>query len=46
MRETIYKSGRRNFIIKATALTTGLTAIAIFPQNSWAMDKNPEDAFI
>ena len=43
MKETISKPGRRNFIKKATALTTGLTGIALLPQSGWAMDKSPED---
>src|SRR3989337_3417986 len=44
MRKIISKSNRRNFIKTATALTTGLTGIAVFPQTSWAMDKSPEDS--
>ena len=43
MSNTISKPGRRNFIKTATALTTGLTGIAVFPQTGWAMDKMPED---
>jgi hypothetical protein len=43
MSSTVSKAGRRNFIKTATALTTGLTGIAVFPQTGWAMDKLPED---
>ena len=43
MRKTINKPGRRDFIKKATALTTGLTGIAVFPQIGWAMDNSPEE---
>lgn len=43
MRKTIDKPGRRNFIKTATALSTGLTGIAVFPQTGWAMDKIPGD---
>jgi len=43
MRKTISKPGRRNFIKAATALTTGLTGIAAFPQAGWAIDKSPEE---
>lgn len=43
MSNAISKPGRRNFIKTATALTTGLTGIAGFPQTGWAMDKTPEE---
>ena len=43
MRETPGNLGRRNFIKKATAITTGLTGIAVFPQSGWAMDRIPEE---
>ena len=43
MSNTMNKPGRRSFIKTATALTTGLTGIAVFPQTGWAMDKIPED---
>lgn len=43
MRNTTIKPGRRHFIKTATALTTGLTGIAVFPQTSWVIDKSPED---
>ena len=43
MQNAINKPGRRNFIKAATALTTGLTGVAVFPQTGWAMDKIPED---
>ena len=43
MRETISDPGRRNFIKKATTLTTGLAGITVFPQSGWAMDRIPEE---
>ncbi len=43
MRKIIDNASRRHFIKTATALTTGLTGIAVFPQTTWAMDKTPED---
>jgi uncharacterized damage-inducible protein DinB len=43
MRKIISKPGRRNFIKTATAITTGLTGMTVFPQNGWAIDKLPDE---
>ncbi|MGZ5219341.1 MAG: DinB family protein [Chitinophagaceae bacterium] len=43
MEKTTSKPGRRNFIKTATAYSTGLAGITVFPQTGWALDKIPED---
>jgi len=44
MEEKTQRFGRRNFIKSTTALTTGLTGIALFPQIGLAIDKTPEES--